>query len=196
MSVSFFNQVCSNTAETRTKYTGLQATTAYSTGRRLACNATTTTAAESLASGDKFQLKYIDYAVEVAKTSTATTGPIRPVMIGGEEKYCLYLHPYQVTDLRTDASTAGNWFDIQKAGLQGGKISTNPIYTGALGEYNGVILRSAFDVAAATNSTTGVAVANTRRAVLLGAQACALGFAMDSDESHLRLGGRAVRLRA
>ena len=155
MSVSFFNQVCSNTAETRTKYTGLQATTAYSTGRRLACNATTSTAAESLASSDKFQLKYIDYAVEVAKTSTATTGPLRPVMVKGEEKYVLYLHPYQVTDLRTDASTAGNWFDIQKAGIQGGNISKNGIYTGALGEYNGVVLRSAFDVAAATNSRPG-----------------------------------------
>jgi N4-gp56 family major capsid protein len=183
MSVSFFNQVCSNTAETRTKYTGLQATTAYSSGRRLACNATTTTAAESLGSSDKFMLKYIDYAVEVAKTSTATTGPIRPVMINGEEKYCMYLHPYQVTDLRVDASTAGNWFDIEKAALMGGRNSKSPIYTGALGEYNGVVLRSAFDVPLATNSTTGVAVASTRRAVLLGAQAAALGFAMNTDEN-------------
>lgn len=183
MSVSFFNQACSNTAETRTKYSGLQATTAYTTGRRLACNATTTTAAESLGSSDKFMLKYIDYAVEVAKTSTAIPGPIRPVMVNGEEKYCLYLHPYQVTDLRVDASTAGNWFDIQKAAIMGGQISKSPIYTGALGEYNGVVLRSAFDVPLATNSSTGVAVASTRRAVLLGAQAVVLGFAMDSDES-------------
>lgn len=52
-----------------------------------------------------------------------------------------------------------------------------------LGEYNGVVLRSAFDVPLGTNSTTGAAVANTRRAVLLGAQAAVLGFAMGSDES-------------
>lgn len=131
LSVSFFNQVCSNTAETRPKYTGLQATTNYATGRRLACNATTTTPAESLGAGDKFLLKYIDFAVEIAKTSTLTTGPIRPIMVNGEEKYVIYLHPYQVTDLRTDAATAGNWFDITKAAITGGQISTNPIYTGA-----------------------------------------------------------------
>lgn len=130
MSVSFFNQVCGNVAETRTKYTGMNVTLAPSTGRKLWTSATHTTD-ETLAAGDEFKLKYIDYAVEVAKTSTAASGPIRPVMVGGEEKYVLYLHPYQVTDLRTDATTAGNWFDIQKAGLQGGQISKNPIYTGA-----------------------------------------------------------------
>lgn len=183
MSVSLFNQVCGYTAESRTKYTGLQATIAPSSGRRLACNATTTTADESLGSSDLFKLKYIDYAVEIAKTSTATTGPIRPIMIGGEEKYVCYLHPYQVTDLRTDASTAGNWFDIQKAGLQGGQISKNPIYTGALGEYNGVILRSAFDVTQGVNSSTGAAISTVRRAVLMGAQAGVIGFASDKDES-------------
>ena len=112
MSVSFFNQVCGNLAEARTKYTGLQATTAPSAGRKLWCSATNTSD-ETLANTDTFKLKYIDYAVEVAKTSTTATGPIRPVMVNGEEKFVLYLHPYQVTDLRTDASTAGNWFDIQ-----------------------------------------------------------------------------------
>jgi len=183
MSVAAFNQLCGNTAESRIKYTGLQATLAPSTGRRFACNATTTTADESLSSGDKFQLKYIDYAVEIAKTSTATSGPVRPVIIDGEEKYVLYLHPYQVTDLRTDATTAGNWFDITAKAMQGGNVSKNPIYVGSLGEYNGVILRSAFDIPLGVNSSTGVAVANTRRAVLLGAQAMMCGFGMDADEA-------------
>ena len=189
MSVSFFNQVCGNTATSgsgapsSSKYTGLNAALAPSTSRRFACNATTTTADESLGSSDKFQLKYLDYAVEIAKTSTATTGPIRPIMIGGEEKYVAYLHPYQVTDLRTDASTAGNWFDIQKAGLQGGQISKNPIYTGALGEYNNVILRSAFDVCNGINSSTGAAIATVKRAVFLGAQAAVAAFGNQSDES-------------
>lgn len=183
MSVSFFNQVCGNTAETRTKYTGLQATLAPSSSRRFACNATTTIADETIASGDKFQLKYLDYAVEIAKTSTATTGPIRPIMIGGEEKYVCYLHPYQVTDLRTDASTAGNWFDLQAKAIQGGQITKNPIYTGALGEYNGVILRSAFDVASGVNSSTGAAITTVKRAVFMGAQAAVAAFSGKADES-------------
>lgn len=181
MSVSMFNQLCGNTAESRTKYTGFNATIAPASSRRIACNATTTTADASLSSSDLFKLKYIDYAVEVAKTSTATTGPIRPLMIDGEEKFVLYLHPYQVTDLRTDASTAGNWFDIQKAGLQGGQISKNPIYTGALGEYNGVILRSAFDVSSGVNAGTGAAITTVKRAVFMGAQAGVIGFNSDSD---------------
>lgn len=180
MSVSFFNQVCGYTAETRTKYTGLQATVAPSTGRKIICEAGSSND-EDLDSNDLMTLKWLDYAKELAQTSSATPGPIRPIMIGGEEKYVVYLHPYQVTDLRTDASTAGNWFDIQKAALQGGQASKNPIYTGALGEYNGMILRSSYDVAQGVNSSTGAAISTVRRAVFLGAQAAALGFAEDTD---------------
>lgn len=183
MSVSFFNQVCGYTAEARTKYSGFNTINAPSSSRRIACNATTTTADASLGSSDKFKLVYLDYAKEVAQTSSATTGPIRPIMIGGEEKYVCYLHPYQVTDLRTDASTAGNWFDIQKAGLQGGNISKNPIYSGALGEYNGIILRQAYDVAQGINAGTGAAISTVRRAVFMGAQAATIAFAQDADES-------------
>lgn len=46
-----------------------------------------------------------------------------------------------------------------------------------------MVLRSAFDIPLATNSSTGVAVASTRRAILLGAQAGVIGFAMDTDEA-------------
>ena len=181
MSVSAFNQLAGNTAETRVKYSGLQAT--LSPSRQIWTSGTATND-QSLVTTDVFKLKYIDYAVELAKTSSATTGPIRPVMIEGEEKYVLYLHPYQVTDLCTDAATAGNWFDITSKQLQGGRVKDNPIYTGALGEYNGVIIRSAFDVPPGCNSGTPTSsVANTRRAVLLGAQALMCGFAMDADES-------------
>jgi N4-gp56 family major capsid protein len=91
------------------------------------------------------------------------------------------MHPYQVTDLRTDASTAGNWFDIQKAALQGGKVSKNPIYTGALGEYNGVIIRSSYDVTQGVHSSTGAAVTTVRRAPFMGAQAAMMAFGPDSS---------------
>jgi N4-gp56 family major capsid protein len=185
MSVSFFNQACGYTAESRTIYTGMQATTAPSSTRRLACNATTTTADASLGSSDKMMLKYLDYAREIARTggNSGTGMPIRPIMIGGEEKYVVYLHPYQVVDLRVDASTAGNWFDIQKAALQGGKVSGNPIYTGALGEYNGMVLRESFDVTNGVNAGTGVAITTVKRAVLLGAQAAVAGFAGETDST-------------
>ncbi len=119
----------------------------------------------------KFTLTLIDVAVEKAKTMAV---PIRPVMIGGEQKYVMFLHHFQVTDMK--ASTATNqWFDIQKAAMQGGQVSNNPIYTGALGEYNGVILH-------ASNRVSGFSagaslVANKGRvAVLCGAQAAVMGF--------------------
>lgn len=181
LSVSFFNQVCGYTPETRIKYSGLNPISAPSAGRKIVCEAGSSND-EDLDSNDLFQLKWLDYAKELAQTSSATPGPIRPIMVGGEEKYVCYLHPYQVTDLRTDASTAGNWFDIQKAGLQGGQVSKNPIYTGALGEYNGIILRSSYDVREGVNSSSGAVIPTVRRAAFMGAQACSLGFATDSDD--------------
>lgn len=179
LSASFFNQVCGYTPQTNTLFTGLNATTAPSSGNQIWVDAASNNSDgdENLASDDVFALKYIDYAKEMAQTMTV---PIRPLKIDGEDKYVLYLHPYQVTDLRTSTST-GQWLDIQKAVYMGSR-DKNPIYSGALGEYNGVILRSAFDVtqgAAAAAPTT--AVAAVRRAVLLGAQAASMAFGSWGD---------------
>jgi hypothetical protein len=59
------------------------------------------------------------------------------------------------------------------------------IYSGAIGEYNGVILRSSFDV---TNgiSAGGALVANTYRAVLLGGQACMIAFGQKNSQTKYR----------
>jgi hypothetical protein len=42
----------------------------------------------------------------------------------------MFLHPYQVTDLRSNVST-GQWLDIQKAAMAGADSTKSPIYTGA-----------------------------------------------------------------
>lgn len=175
-SVSFFNQVCGNTAQTNTKRTGLNATTAPAgTGRHIWAGAATND--QGLTSTDIFTLDLIDAAVENAKVGD---NMVRPIRIGGQPKYVMYLHPYQVTSMRTN-SASGQWLDIQKAAMMGGQISGNPIYTGALGEYNGVILRSSQDVPLGCNSATPTtAVANTRRAVLLGAQAAAIAYGQNN----------------
>lgn len=178
---SFFNQVCGNTAETRVKYTGLQATTAPTSGRII--RAGTAATDQALTSSDIFTLDLIDQAVEMAKVGSTM---VRPIRIGGQPKYVCYLHPYQVTSLRTN-SASGQWLDIQKAALAGGAESKSPIYTGALGEHNGVILRSSQDIPKGCNSATPTtAVNNTRRAVLLGAQAavCAYGRANGQGEDQ------------
>jgi N4-gp56 family major capsid protein len=176
MAASFFNQVCGNTAVVNTKYTGLQATVAPSSGRII--RAGTASADTDLTSSDVFTLDLIDQAVEMAKVGSTM---VRPIRINGQPKYVCYLHPYQATSLRTN-SASGQWLDIQKAALSGGSDSKSPIYTGALGEYNGVILRSSQDIplGCVTTSTT----ANTRRAVLLGAQAAVVAYGRQGGQAE------------
>lgn len=169
-SVSFFNQVCGYTPQTNTKYTGLNSVRAHTANRRIFAGSATTD--QGLTAADVFTLDLIDQAVEMAKVGSQM---IRPVIIGGAKKYVCYLHPYQVTSLRTNYSS-GQWGDIQKAALSGAASSKNPIYNNALGEYHNVILRESQDVTAGVHSTAGTAVSNTRRAVLLGAQACVIAY--------------------
>jgi N4-gp56 family major capsid protein len=92
-----------------------------------------------------------------------------------------FLHDYQVTDLRINTST-GQWLDIQKSAMTGGQISDNPILTGALGEYNGVLLYRWNRIPVAPSSAVAGA-GNVRRAVLCGAQAIMLAFGQDNSES-------------
>jgi N4-gp56 family major capsid protein len=92
-----------------------------------------------------------------------------------------FIHPSQVTDLRTSTST-GQWLDIEKAAMTGGEVSDNPIFTGALGDYNGCILHKAYRVTQCVNS--GAAMPNTYRAVFAGAQAAALGFGREEGKDQ------------
>jgi N4-gp56 family major capsid protein len=176
-SASFFNAVCGYTVQTNTKYTGLNSVTAPTSTRRIVAGSGA--ADQDITSSDTFTLNLIDQAVELAKVGS---NMVRPIRIGGQKKYVCYLHPYQVTALRTN-SASGQWLDIQKAALSGGADSKSPIYTGALGEYNGVILRVSQDVTQGVNGSTGAAITTVRRAVLLGAQAavCAYGGRGNGD---------------
>ena len=117
-------------------------------------------------------LALIDKAVEIAKLASPM---IRPVRVNGEDMYVMFIHPSQTTSLRT-STTTGNWQDIQKAAMMGGQTTNNPIFKGSLGVYNNVILHESARITPGVHSALGTAVANTRRAVLCGAQACALGY--------------------
>jgi N4-gp56 family major capsid protein len=182
-SVSFFNQVCGYTVQTDTRYTGLQATVAPD--RKVYPGSATTD--QGVTSSDKFTLDLIDKAVEAARNPT-TSGvmPMRPVNVGsGKKMFVCYLHDYQVTDLRTNTST-GQWLDIQKAAMEGGKITSNPIFGGALGVYNDVVLRSSPHVTQGVNSSSGAAITTVRRAVLLGAQAAAVAYGQKNSPARFR----------
>ena len=146
-------------------------------------DSTSTTKDESLASGDEFTLALLDKAVERAKTLSPA---IRPARIEGFDRplYVCFIHPYQVSDLRTEGTV---WDDIQRAAMQGGKVNDNPIITGSLGVYNDVLLIESTRVPLGVNSSTDAAVADTRRAIFCGAQSAVMGWG--------RLGGSPRRFR-
>lgn len=176
----FLNQVAGNAAQTDTRYTGLQAVTtihATSDGDHY-INAETPTSLSGGSndqdldsSGDLFVLPLLDEALNRAKTLTPA---IRPIKINGGDYYIAILHPNQVYDLQT--TSAGLWEKIQLAAMQGGSIKDNPYVNGALGIYKGVILWENSRIPGGFNSSTLAAVANTRRAVFLGAQAAWMGI--------------------
>lgn len=160
-----------------TRYTGMQAATAPTSGRHFWSEAGATSDADLDSSGDTMKLSLIDDLVAEAKMASPV---IRPIKVGGDDKYVMFLHTKQVRDLRKDATTAGNWVDIQKAAMQGGQVSNNPIFTGAIGEYNGVILHESTRVPRGI-AANGTSISTVRRAVLCGAQAVTLAFGNGND---------------
>jgi len=185
LSIGFFGHVCGYTGAAYThrgmtvnfalpQYNLGNAVTAHTTNRKIFAAAgasETNTTDEGIESDDIFDLRMIDYAKELART---TSPPIRPVMIDGEEVFVAYLHPYQVTDMRTNTDT-GQWMDFSKNAYNG-RGKDNPIYNGALGKYNNVVLRESEDVTPGVNSSTSASISTVRRAVFLGAQAAAVGY--------------------
>jgi N4-gp56 family major capsid protein len=190
-SLTFFNQVCGNTLATDPRYTGLQGTFAPTTvGNRILRQSSYTDDA-SLTTSDTFTIDLIDKAVEQAvsppldSNGNNTIPKIRPVKVEGMECYVVYLHPYQVTSLRTNTGS-GQWQDITKFAFMGDpSVRKNLFFSGALGYYNMCVLRSAYDVQNGI-ANAGTALPNTKRAVLLGAQACMMAFGQKNAPSKLR----------
>lgn len=168
-----FNQLAGNTAATDGRYVGFNATVApdldhVTFGNSGVLGATLAGGEGSLSNTSiaKMNLTFIDTAVEKAKLAK---NQLRPIMSGGKKYYVMFLHPYQVTSLRTSTAT-GQWQDLQKSALMGGDGSDNPIWTGALGVYNQTILHESVRIPVSPNNS------NVYRAVLCGAQALSLAF--------------------
>jgi N4-gp56 family major capsid protein len=129
-----------------------------------------------------FSLGLIDRAVEAAKTGTP---PIRPIKVDGENWFVVFIHPYQTSSLRawpTTSTAQVTWYDLQKSLLQGNGQESNPIFTGALGTYNGCILHESYRVPLGV-SNAGASIPTARRAVLCGAQAAVAAFGQGHDKN-------------
>ena len=180
------------------RFQGLVLPVAPDSTHRVMCSTTHSTE-QTLATGDSMDPKYILDVVYKAHTNVY---PIKPVQLKGMEvNGVLLLHPLQVKSMKKGFST-GQWGDIQKAAMQGGQISGNPIFTGAIGMYEGVVIHEDAMVPYGNGAGTGsdaaavnpgrnyltiladgsTAAANVARGVFLGAQSLcmAMGRAYDN----------------
>lgn len=169
--VCFFNQLCGNTVQTDTRFTGNNATIAPTSGYTIFPTGITTEG--GLGSTNTMVISMLDFGVERAILGPSGNPLIRPIDVDGEQKWVAFLHPSQITDMR-QSTTTGQWLDIQKAAATGGEVSDNPIFTGALGEYNQVVLHRAARVPQCI--TSGAVIASTRRGAFCGAQAGVIAF--------------------
>lgn len=97
---------------------------------------------------------------------------IRPVRVNGSNYYIMVINPYQARDLKKDQT----WIDAQKsAGVRG---EDNPIFSGALGMYDGVVVHEAEN---SPITGTGASGANVGRGLLLGAQAGVMAVAQEAS---------------
>jgi N4-gp56 family major capsid protein len=118
--------------------------------------------------------------IERAATKAATLGggttgipSIEPIMVEGEMTYVLCMHEFSAYDLRTNSST-GQWLDIQKAAAAS-EGRNNPIFKGALGKLNKVVLHSHQAGIRFSDYGAGANVA-AARALFLGRQAGVIAF--------------------
>ena len=181
--ISFFNQITGNTNATTTQYIGLNTVTAPDAAHAIFPGDAGSEASCTTSGSSAFVLTLIDKAKLTAKLNSPM---IRPLRVGGEDKYVMFIHPYAHYQLRTQSST-GQYMDIQKAAMMGGQISKNPIYTGAIGEYGGVILHEAVRIPWGTSATNTfspqnyLATASVARNVLCGAQSAVMAFGQNTS---------------
>lgn len=109
-----------------------------------------------------FNLQLID----TMKAKAQDINPRMPMIkIGGESKYILYIDNRQERSLKTAAGD-GSWNLIQQRASARGK--SNPIYSGALGEYNGVIIRSSEFVPRVSTVSHGIMIGASAGVFALG----------------------------
>jgi N4-gp56 family major capsid protein len=180
------NQLACNTAQTDTRYTGNQAPVTVDAAHLIIAGGVATAETSISATTTAGLLNWltltdIDRAVTRAKTMSPK---IRPIRISGKDYYVMFLHPYQVYGLRNDTAAVNSWVTLQRAAIQGGETTQNPIFTGALGMYNNVILHEWSYLPTAVSSSA-VSVGLIRRAVFCGAQAAVMAIGQNNQPNQM-----------
>lgn len=110
----------------------------------------------------------LDYATVSQLKTRLNVNKAMPIYKGSnpdelDVQYCLVMHDYDAHYLRLDTSTL-NWATMQQYANERGKM--NPIFSGAMGVLNGMILKSSLGVPR---------VGNVSRCVAFGGEAFATG---------------------
>lgn len=111
--------------------------------------------------------------ISAAKAIAKVQNKIEPIRLqDGEEIYFLLLHEYSALDLKEDSQ----WQQAQRdAQLRG---ANNPLFTGALGMWDGVVLFASPRVRTANDGAGSITVA---RNIFMGAQAMSKAYAYYPD---------------
>ena len=121
------------------------------------------TSEASITAADTFNTDLIGKARRMAQADELTA--VQPIRIDGRETYVMVIDPYQARDLRRDPK----WIEAQAhANVRGEK---NPIFSGAMGVYEGVVIHECLRV---PRTETGSGGAKVGHALFLGSQACIL----------------------
>lgn len=124
-------------------------------------------AVSEITSADLFTADLIGIAKRKAQLNH-----IRPVIVDGQKHYVMIINPYQARDLKKDEK----WLEAQKHANVRGK--ENPIFSGALGMYDNVIIHEHENIVVKKEGQSG---ADVGHALLLGAQAGAFAIAQESE---------------
>ena len=119
------------------------------------------TAENAITASDVFSADLIGQARRMAQEDELTA--VQPIRVDGRETYVMLIDPYQARDLRRDQK----WIEAQEyANVRGEK---NPIFSGAMGVYEGVVIHEHLRV---PRTASGASNAKVGHALFLGAQAC------------------------
>lgn len=144
---------------------------------RIVYGGTGVTTKAGIAATDVMSFAVLDKVAEQLKLASPT---MRKANFGGKKKWVCILHPWQVNDLRSDTS-AGEWFDVQRAKMEAGMVKNNPIFSEALGEYRDMILVESTRIPTFTDYGAGANI-SAARALVLGAQAATVAHAKGTDK--------------
>lgn len=126
------------------------------------------TAENTIAVSDVMSTALISKAARKAKTMTPK---IRPVNVNGKKYYVMLVDNYQARDLKNDEKWLQAQYNCAERGID------NPIFSGMLGVYDGVVLHEYEHL---PRTTTGASSAMVGHALLLGCQAGIKGVAKEA----------------